>query len=47
MYKTLEYIKRKSNSVNLENVSNPVHPTILYKCQNERTHITQNFQRKS
>ena len=40
----LEYIKRKSNSVNLENESNPVHPTILYKCQNERTHITQNFQ---
>ena len=31
MYKTLEYIKRKSNSVNLENESNPVHPTILYK----------------
>ena len=36
MYVCMYEIRQKdSNSVNLENERNPVHSTILFKCQNE------------
>ena len=35
MYVCMKYIQKDSNSVNLENERNPVHRTILFKCQNE------------